>query len=498
MSFGLPEEKFEPISKDSYYERLFEKVRYYNPEIYKIFDIARLMLDDKFGRFSSLDFLIKEVPKVKKMRNEIADIIETQTTADSEDVDVIDNMRSLKEIPSILKKQFMLPDEIFDQKLIFRDLLVKRKIQNEIRYSLDSFVEDRNKMSMEKFLRRQRSYILMDISGSTKKKNRLLLEKAIILNYLENNQKEKGEIFFRAFNHDLGPLYRTAQQSDYKYILNMAILPQKSSGQTNIEKALLQAIDDVKEFSIDEKAEILLLTDGLSFVDATKILEKSDSIKIHIILIGKDPLLLSVKELSELFQDKHKFEMEYLKRSNFSDNADKKLQAFESLHKDEKRKIQKDIQDSFQRNFEEIAEKSGGKFIEVDDLDQSEMNHDLMLKNIRSEMAHLQELLKNRNLSPLERDRLLEQYLSLKNYLNNYYDNEKLTKSEKEEIDTIRNEMRDYVKENDDLLEMLKSSKLKFKMTVSDAGKMLDVSMVDLFKIIFYKLRTIVFKHKEL
>ena len=85
-------------------------------------------------------------------------------------------------------------------------------------------------MSMEKYLRRQRSYILMDISGSTKKKNRLLLEKAIILNYLENNQKEKGEIFFRAFNHELGPLYRTFQQSDYKYILNKAILPQKSYG----------------------------------------------------------------------------------------------------------------------------------------------------------------------------------------------------------------------------------------------------------------------------
>ena len=143
----------------------------------------------------------------------------------------------------------------------------------------------------------------------------MLLEKAIIFSFIENNQRENGEIFFRCFNQHFSDLIISRNPIEYKILLNNYLLPAIADGQTNIEKALLQAVADIKENTIDTNyTEILLVTDGLSSINKIKIIEALETIKVHVIIIGNTQVHLSESEIQEIYKQQQQFEMALLNK----------------------------------------------------------------------------------------------------------------------------------------------------------------------------------------
>lgn len=484
------------LSNESYYSQLFKKVNYYSPQIYQIFDIARLLSADDALYSEELRALVNPDAVSEKLLNENEDeVVSAKTTTGNEDF-FVDNMRSITEFPYLLKKQFLLPDEVFDRKLIRKELLIKKTHVKETRVSFTDFIEDQNAISREKFLRRQRTYILMDVSGSTEKFDRILLEKAIVISFLENNQKEFGEVYFRTFNHDVGALHRTLTQADYKAIMNRAILPAMPDGQTNTQRALEAAIADLRHYGIDQTAEILLVTDGLCELDSERVLALAEDIKINAVMIGKDPIYFTDDELREHFNSQHQRELHNIEKDNFADEAKKKRQQLEQLNKFDKKKAQREIEANYLSSLRAVAEGSGGKFIEIDDLDQSFFSDTDLVAHVRRELAYLQARLQEKNLSPLERDRLLEEYFSLKNYLN-YLLSVHRKSDIQPELEELAEEMVTFLKADEQFMTDLENSTLKVQMSFSDMSQLKSVSMFELFKLLFKKVRYFVFKSSE-
>ncbi len=482
------------LTDDSYYHQLFKKVNYYSPQVYQIFDIARKLMAENATFSSELSALLKPEAREIALRDESEKTVRsTKTTSGSDDF-FVDNMRAITEFPYLLKKQFLLPDEIFDQKLIHKELLIKKKFIDEKRLSFTDFLHDKNALTKEKFLRRQRTYVLMDVSGSTEKRDRILLEKAIVLSFLENNQKEFGEVYFRTFNHQLGDLFRTLTRPDYKRIVNQAILPALPEGQTNTAQAVQKALEDIVQYGITGTAEILLVTDGLSQVDAEALLQDVHGVKINVVMIGRDPIYFTDDELKEHFNQQHQRELHKIESNHFSEAAKKKKEQLEQFQKFDKKKAQLEIEQEYRYSIQQLALLTGGAFIEIDDLDQSFFSDNDLLAHIEREIAFLQERLKTENLSPLERDQLLEEYFSLKNYLNYLLEVHRKNAVTRDRLAEFSEEMLTYLKNDDQLLHDLENSSLRVQMSFSDLNQLKSISMFQLFKLLFKKVRYLVFK----
>ena len=478
------------IKADTHFTEIFNRLSYLSPDVFMIFDIARYLLSGESDINGDLSELISKNEEQNDLDIDI-NVKEIDRFKAGDDEQIIDGMQSLSEFPYILKKQFLLPDEIFDRRMIYKELLITKNQAKEKRYSWTDHIKDQSKLSYEKELRRQRTYILMDVSGSTQNKHRLLLEKAIIYTFLENNQKNKGEVFFRAFNHECSDLVHAKTEKSYLSMLNKSILPMQASGQTNLQKALRVAIEDIKRISINQNAEILIVTDGLCSINENLVLESVSKIKINVVLIGHDKLQLSKQEIDDYFKDSHDLDFKFIEKNNFKDSAVQKRKEFESLHKKEKSKINEVIQEKYFQSLKNLAEKSGGKFMHIDDLPKTLFKFEQIKAHVAAEIERLKEKLSSEKFSPLEKEKLLQELFALQNYLNSIHKNYKLTKDQERLLAEEQGQLKNFIESDKDLMELLKNSEIKMAFASKSGQAMQDISLSLLFKILFYKFKVL-------
>ncbi|MCB0279994.1 MAG: VWA domain-containing protein, partial [Calditrichaeota bacterium] len=407
---------------------------------------------------------------------------------------MVEGMQSLSEFPFLVKKQFLLPSKIFDRKLIAKDLLVKKTSAKERKISWSEHIEEESKTTYEKLLKRQKTYILMDVSASTAAHQRLSLEKAIIFAYLERNEKEYGEVYFRTFTAETGELYKAKSSSEYRHLLNSIIIPAIAEGQTNLQTAILTALSDLNFHSVSESpADLLIVTDGLCHIDVDLVLRKANQLKIHVILIGDDPIYLSSRELDELFAKKRKAEYAYIERTSFSAQAKENKQEYSRSHQKEKEKMQAEIHDDRIKQLELLAQKTNGRFIQINDIRPDKNDFDEVIHSIESELIELEKQLENNKLSPIEIEMLLQEYLALKNYLNALTKREK---NQRQRLDSISKRMQDFLESNERLVELMLQSQMSIKYS-HDGSNFIDIKLSDLIKILFHKIKFFFLKRSE-
>ena len=190
-------------------------------------------------------------------------------------------IRSYRDINRIYPHQYLLPDEVFMQRLVERSLwMPSPKAPRNKRYQSDS-----NDFSPDS--RKQKVYLLFDTSKSMQESYRIHLAKAIAYFFLKNNQKEMGTIFFRTFDAEIGKLHIVQNRVNFdELITEIMCMPAEGRG-TILEKALLTAIQDIRNDSFMSEAEILVITDGAAHIDIPKVQHAlGENIRIHCVKIG--------------------------------------------------------------------------------------------------------------------------------------------------------------------------------------------------------------------
>jgi|GEM_PF-541279 len=193
---------------------------------------------------------------------------------------------TLSQIASVVPRDFVIyHDLIFYKKLVTLELIRRRTTAPE-EETLSTY--DLVHGGLDKRVNKaQKVYVLFDNSSSMagENLNKLYAAKAIALEYLRQAQPENPQIYFRSFTNRVSPLLRSERARDIKKIVkHIAHLHTADCHQTEIGKAILQAIEDIRQDSRMEKAEILVITDGLGPIPKN-LRQLLGKIKLHVILI---------------------------------------------------------------------------------------------------------------------------------------------------------------------------------------------------------------------
>ncbi|MEW6378369.1 MAG: VWA domain-containing protein [bacterium] len=204
------------------------------------------------------------------------------------------------QIASVLPREFVINhDTIFYKKLINKELNRRRfEAPEEETLSTTELVHGQD----QRVNKAQKIYVLFDNSSSMsgEKLNKFYAAKAISLEYLRRAQPENPQIYFRSFTDQVSPLIRSERAKDIKKIIrHIAHLHTADCYQTEIGKAILQAIEDIRRDPRMEKAEILVITDGLGPIPEN-LRELLGGIKLHVILICG----LDIDQVLKLYPDR--------------------------------------------------------------------------------------------------------------------------------------------------------------------------------------------------
>ena len=218
-----------------------------------IFHVARKKeLTDKYKR----DEVIKSVPYPD---NEMS----------------IKNIDKYQEILKLLPSQYALEDEVFDQKLLKKELLV-RDYQS-------------------RRLKKQALYLLIDVSGSMSDGSDIYAS-GVALALVRQAIEEGSTYFLRFFDHGQHKLHKITTKEDAIKMCEILVKKPYSGGGTSIQGAIRKAIKDIKQAPEKfEKVEIMVITDGEDDVYLTK--KDLKDIKIHSTVInGENGGLKAISE----------------------------------------------------------------------------------------------------------------------------------------------------------------------------------------------------------
>ena len=272
------ERSFFPVMEEfGFFSHIYEKL----PEDFTaIFEIART-LDDETNLLTQK--LVPVLTLASKTGNEPVDTgpEDPHRYTPAGGRYAADLIKSFHDVSRIYPSQFLLPDEIFLQRLALRELWMPVSRNATILPVDDAgagFTFDS---------RKQKVYVLFDTSRSMMLHHRIHLAKAILYAFLNRNKLELGHISLRTFDEAVGELHTAVDQQSYdaliRYVLRIAHLGEG----TALQKALLQALDDIHEMDHLAGAEILIITDGAVQLDQELIRSKMDeNVLIHSVKIG--------------------------------------------------------------------------------------------------------------------------------------------------------------------------------------------------------------------
>jgi Mg-chelatase subunit ChlD len=273
-------------------------------EILEIFSIARVLFSSKslYPTKNRLVSLLSREKSSSLSSKEAAKISETshQKQPMSDHVRIA-NIESVSQLPTILPREFL----IYDTDIIFFKKLINRELT---RLAFESPEEKTSSVSAlvrgqeQEVNRAQKIYVLFDNSSSMsgERLNKFHASKAITLEYLRKAQPENPQIYFRSFTDKVSPLIRSEKTKDIKNIVkHVAHLHTEDCYQTEIGKAILKAVEDIRSDHRMVKAEILVITDGLGPIPKN-LREILGEIKLHVILICG----INIDQMLKLYPDR--------------------------------------------------------------------------------------------------------------------------------------------------------------------------------------------------
>jgi len=191
----------------------------------------------------------------------------------------IKNIKKYEELLKTIPSQYALDDDIFNQKLLKKELLV-RDYQS-------------------RRLKKQALYLLIDVSGSMDEGGKNVYASGVALAFVRQAISEGSTYFLRFFDHNPHSLYKITNKEDAEKMCDILVKKPYSGGGTNIGNAIETAVNDIKDDPVAfEKAEIMIITDGEdSGFNINK--DQLEKIKLHSTVIdGSNPTL---EELSDSY-----------------------------------------------------------------------------------------------------------------------------------------------------------------------------------------------------
>ncbi len=204
-------------------------------------------------------------------------------------------MRSLNDLKRILPHQYLLPEEVFMRRLSQRSLWINIPVTPVI----VPFGSSGSEYSPDIF--KQKVYLLLDTSTSMTSHHRFQMAKAVVYVFLKRNLRELGQVFMRTFDTDLGPLQVATDDASLRRLIHYTMRLTRLGNGTVMQKAILQAAEDIRSVSSLSGAEILMVTDGASHLDIGAISDAlGENIKINAIKIGNAEVFADDRLLAEL------------------------------------------------------------------------------------------------------------------------------------------------------------------------------------------------------
>lgn len=280
------------IEQDHFFARMdefgfFDRVSEHLPADFSaVFEIARVIEDMNTSLGEQL------APVMMMQANDIPEeppptLIPTLLPAEEYEADLI---RTVQELPAIYPYQFLLPENVFYQKLVERSLWLPRpRPPRTFRYQSDSdiFKPDH---------RKQKVYVLFDVSKSMNLNWRIHVAKAIAYIFLTRNMKELGTVYFRTFADTIGDLQKAHDVPSFRELIS-SIMHQSANGKgTALNKALLTAIEDIRSLNSLSDSEILVITDGAAHIELARLRElMGANIRLNTVKIGDEHIVADAK-----------------------------------------------------------------------------------------------------------------------------------------------------------------------------------------------------------
>jgi len=211
--------------------------------------------------------------------------VDSRLPADEMDVSTI---RSVEDLPRIFPTQWLLEEaqpDLFYAKLAGQELLVpewQRPTQDARESSQEVWERELLEAQANPQSAKQHAYVLLDTSRSMKDRDRRgTVARGLVLAFLLQGYSQRARLHLRPFTARLGELSSGTGRDDLRTIAQRAIgLP--NAGQTRIQTALEQAVDDIRQAGPCRRASILLITDGISRITT----KPFDEERLHTFLLG--------------------------------------------------------------------------------------------------------------------------------------------------------------------------------------------------------------------
>lgn len=204
-------------------------------------------------------------------------------------------MRTLDDLKRILPHQYLLPEEVFMRRLAQRSLWINIPVTPVI----IPFGSSGSEYTPDIF--KQKVYVLLDTSTSMTSHHRFQMAKAVVYVFLKRNLQELGHVFLRTFDLELGPLQTATDDVSLRKLIHYCMRLTRLGNGTVMQRAILQAAEDIRKVSILSGAEVLIVTDGASHLDREAIREAlGDNIRINTVKIGNAEIYADEKLLGEL------------------------------------------------------------------------------------------------------------------------------------------------------------------------------------------------------
>jgi len=270
----------------------FDSVNEHLPDDFTlIYEVARIIEDLEHPIARALAPILQLTDPATKDSGQEQILIPHVPEAKEYEADLI---RSVTEVRNIYPYQFLLPENVFLQRLVERSLWMPRaKTPRNFRYQTqsDRFAPDD---------RKQKVYILFDTSKSMRSNYRIHLAKAIAYLFLKQNQRELGTIFFRTFDIAVGPLLQARDVPSFDSMISNVMHVNALGNGTSLQKALITAIDDISHESQLSHAQILVITDGVAHIDYERLCTlMGETITISTVKIGHARMHVDAKVIED-------------------------------------------------------------------------------------------------------------------------------------------------------------------------------------------------------
>lgn len=197
-------------------------------------------------------------------------------------------IRAIEDMARILPTQWLLEElwpEAFYAKLAERELLMpewRQPTRDPRGESGNDTQHELVEAAAEADNARQHAYVLLDTSRSMKDHDRRgLVARGLALAFLRRGHEGRSQLHLRPFTARVGELLSGRGDEAFRAIVRRIIdLPH--AGQTRIQAALEQAVADIRSGGPCLRADILLITDGMSRLGARPL----DRERLHTFLVG--------------------------------------------------------------------------------------------------------------------------------------------------------------------------------------------------------------------